>query len=611
MEKIKTKKLHLTNAKKFVAAEWYAIKLLFSSQPVLAVLYMLFFAISYPVSLVSIFLWKEVLDALTEEYSGSDTLESIILLVALYLAITLIITCVNKVNFGVIRPILYMKSQKKLDELIMKKMSELDLSFFDDPSNQDMLQVAQNSKQEVSDAMTYFIREIISAVTFFVALGYFLSIEPAVGCAYLLTGIPNVIINHNATVKMDRFSIKSVPENRVKDYYRSLLTTDSYAKDLRLYNLRTYWLEKYQNIWNKLRAERTKIFTRGVTLSSISLLLSVIGSVLIVGYSSYSVLCGGMTIGTLTMFLSFAEKSDRQFRSLCQSVPKHIKVTIPHILRFTEFISLPSQDTMGEEPIEHTPPYIEFQNVSFHYPNDDRNVLQNLNLTIAPGKKVLLVGKNGAGKTTIVKLLLRFYRPTEGQILINGKNIESYSQKELYRIFSVCFQDIIQYAMTMRENITISDINRINDIDDIQKAAHTAEVDTIYESFSEGLDADLTRNFSSKGYVLSGGQWQKVALSRAFFRDSAFMIFDEPSSALDPDAENFVFESIKSLCQNKGGLIISHRLTAVPLADFIIFLKDGKISESGTHQELIEQNGEYAYMYRLQADKYRPKEDCV
>ena len=195
--------------------------------------------------------------------------------------------------------------------------------------------------------------------------------------------------------------------------------------------------------------------------------------------------------------------------------------------------------------------------------------------------------------------------------MINGKNIESYSQKELYRIFSVCFQDIIQYAMTMRENITISDINRINDIDDIQKAAHTAEVDTIYESFSEGLDADLTRNFSSKGYVLSGGQWQKVALSRAFFRDSAFMIFDEPSSALDPDAENFVFESIKSLCQNKGGLIISHRLTAVPLADFIIFLKDGKISESGTHQELIEQNGEYADMYRLQADKYRPKEDCV
>lgn len=317
MEKIKTKKLHLTNAKKFVAAEWYAIKLLFSSQLVLAVLYMLFFAISYPVSLVNIFLWKEVLDALTEEYSGSDTLESIILWVALYLAITLILTCVNKVNFGVIRPILYMKSQKKLDELIMKKMSELDLSFFDDPSNQDMLQVAQNSKQEVSDAMTYFIREIIIAVTFFVALGYFLSIEPAVGCAYLLTGIPSVIINHNATVKMDRFSIKSVPENRVKDYYRSLLTTDSYAKDLRLYNLRTYWLEKYQNIWNKLRAERTKIFTRGVTLSSISLLLSVIGSVLIVGYSSYSVLCGGMTIGTLTMFLSFAEKSDRQFRSLC------------------------------------------------------------------------------------------------------------------------------------------------------------------------------------------------------------------------------------------------------------------------------------------------------
>ncbi len=603
MNKIKPILGNIANVKKSCTAEWYAIKLLFYSQPVLAVLYILFYALSYPVSLINIFLWKEVLDALTE--GNRADLKRIVFLVGLYLLLTIFLSCVNKVNFGVIRPTLYMKSQKQLDERIMKKMSELDLSFFDNPENQDMLQVAQNSKQQVSDAMTYFVREAINTITFIIGLGCFLSIEPVVGCAYLLTNLPSVLINHNNNVKMDRFSIRSVPENREKDYYRSLLTTGSYAKDIRLYNLRTYWLEKYHKIWNKLRSERAKIFTRGVMLSSVSLLLSAAGSILIVGYSSYSVLKGGMTIGTLTMFLSFAEKSNSMFLALCQSVPNHIKVTIPHILRFMEFISISSQNIKGEELIEQTPPSIEFQNVSFHYPNDEKNILKNLNLTIAPGKKVLLVGQNGAGKTTIVKILLRFYRPTEGQILINGKDIESYSQKELYRIFSVCFQDITQYAMTLRENIAISDVDRVNDTEAIRSAAHNAEVDAIYESLPEGMDADLTKSFNSKGHVLSGGQWQKIALSRVFFRDSAFMIFDEPSSALDPDAENFVFESIRTLCQNKGGLIISHRLTAVPLADEIIFLKDGQISEAGTHCELIKRNGEYAYMYRLQADKYK------
>ena len=215
-----------------------------------------------------------------------------------------------------------------------------------------------------------------------------------------------------------------------------------------------------------------------------------------------------------------------------------------------------------------------------------------------------MVGLNGAGKTTIVKLLLRFYEPQSGHILIDGKDISKYSDEALYGMFGVCFQNINKYAMTLRENIGISDVGRINNEADIKAAATAAGADEICAELPDGLDTNLTRRFYDTGSELSGGQWQKIALARTFFRNSRFIILDEPSSALDPVAEDHIFSSFKKMCTDKGGILISHRLSAVMMVDEVVLLKNGRVAERGTHRGLMELDGEYAALYRLQAEKY-------
>ncbi len=585
-------------------AECYAMKLLFETNVGLGIFYLFFYAIDYPISLANTFIWKYIIDELTCVYKGISNEKRICVLLCLYFGIMLFGLCVKKVNYGVIRPILHTASQKKLDERIMRKMAELDPSFFDDPENYDMIQIAKNSRQEISGAMTFFLRETISAVTFLVSLVAFLSIEPVAGCIYLATNLPSVVIKYKNGIKMDRYSIKSIPENREKNYYRSLLTGKAYAKDLRLYNLKHHWKKRYNDLWEEIRKERFKIFSQGIKLSYISVILSVIGKSFLIGFSVYSIVNGKMTLGTMIMFFSFAEKTNSMFLALVVSIPNHIKITIPHINRFMQFVTYEGTAKSNGNAFTEGLLEIEFRDVCFRYPKCDEDILHHLNLKIEAGKKIMLVGENGAGKTTLIKLLLRFYEPYCGEILINGKNIKDYSRKELYRMFSVCFQDITKYSLTMAENIAISDIERIDDEKEIQKAANAAGVDVISNLFSQGYNADLTRKFNDKGYELSGGQWQKVAISRAFFRNARFLILDEPSSALDPEAEEHVFSSFKKLCKNKGGIVISHRMSSAILADEIVLLKKGKIAEQGTHEELMKLNGEYAYLYNLQARKY-------
>jgi ABC-type multidrug transport system fused ATPase/permease subunit len=256
--------------------------------------------------------------------------------------------------------------------------------------------------------------------------------------------------------------------------------------------------------------------------------------------------------------------------------------------------------------LQNKNPYIEFINVSFKYPNTDSDILHNLNLTISPQEKIALVGLNGAGKSTIVKLLLRFYDPTEGQILIDGKDIREYDLVNIRKIFGVVFQDFSSYAFTVRENIGMSDYENLNDENRIKYAAEMSSAYEFIKNWEKGFDTYLTKQFEMDGHELSGGEWQKIALSRAFFKEASIMILDEPSSNLDPEAEYQVFEHFANLCKDKGAIFISHRLSTIVMTDRILVLENGKIIESGSHNELMKINGKYAYLFNLQAEKYRP-----
>ena len=230
--------------------------------------------------------------------------------------------------------------------------------------------------------------------------------------------------------------------------------------------------------------------------------------------------------------------------------------------------------------------------------------IDHLSLKIPAGKKIALIGVNGAGKSTVIKLLLRLYEPQSGQILINGKDVRLYPGDQLHRLFGVCFQNVPQYALTMRENIALSRLDELHDDVRLNAAAQAAGIYNTCSAFQSGMDTNLTRKFDDQGQEMSGGEWQKVGIARAFFRDAPFVILDEPSSALDAQAEDDLFSSFHLLCKERGGILISHRLSAMMLVDEIVLLQSGHVMEQGTHEQLMRQNGEYAKLYRMQAENY-------
>ena len=276
----------------------------------------------------------------------------------------------------------------------------------------------------------------------------------------------------------------------------------------------------------------------------------------------------------------------------------------PRVERYKEFLEYKNTIKYNRKNTIRRCPTIEFKNVYFKYPGNDHYTISDLSFKIESGKKIALIGINGAGKTTIIKLLLRFYELDRGQILIDGEDIHNYSLEALNSIFGVCFQNVSKYSLTLRENLALSNITRIDDQEALLLAAEAAGADKIIETLPYGLDTDMTRNFNNEGAELSGGQWQKVALTRTFFRDSGVVILDEPSAALDPVAEDHIFSSFKNLCKDRSGILISHRLSSVMLVDEIILLENGTVIEKGTHHGLINKNGRYADLYRMQSEKY-------
>ena len=590
--------------KNTLKTEWFLVKLMFKTDPFRGIIYWLLVGAQHAVPLIGVWLWKLILDELTVIYQTKTASYSVWLLLIVYLLLQVCSSVLVQVN-SVIYQIIKRKASYEMDMAIMQKMAQIDTAFFDDPSNSDALNAAQTSENYITGNMPWAVDTIINVITFISGLAMFLSYDWLVGIIFMATYIPGAIVSYKHKRKVDEWSISNIPETRKKDYYKSLLTRSYAAKDLRLYNLADHFKKKYNELWSKIRNERSKLFVRGSVASFMASLLTYSGIVVIIVLSVRSLLLGGMAIGTFALYIGLAQTSGESFSSIIDALACQIEIDVPHVIQYINFLNY--ENTIKDEGTNPVPQYpeIEFRNIYFKYPGNDEYTLNNLSFKIESGKKIALIGVNGAGKTTVIKLLLRFYEPESGEILLDKKNIRSYPLGGVHKLFGVCFQDINRYSLTLRENIAISDIDRKDDIGSVKAAAMASGADKIIDELNEGLETDMTRQFNDKGAELSGGQWQKVALARAFFRQSQFIILDEPSSALDPEAEDYIFSSFKQLCQDKGGILVSHRLSSIMMVDEIVLLDNGVAIESGTHEELMSQNGKYAEMYRIQAEKYK------
>ena len=589
--------------KKILKTEWFLAKLMFETDLWLGILYWVLIGALHGIPLINAWIWKLILDEFTAIWQQGTADYVVWLYLSIYLSLQVTVSLSEWVASVVFNQI-HLTATRRLDIQIMQKMANIDMAFFDDPKNADKLRAAQTSENYITGNMYWAVDVTVRTVTFLSGLVMFLSYNPWFGLLYIATYVPGAILSYRNKTKVDRFSLDSIPETRKKDYYKSLLTGSATAMDLRLYNLADHFKGEYNRLWNKIRAERAKLFQKSSREAFLASILTQIGTVVILLLSVRSVVAGTMAVGTLALYMGLAKASGANFSLLVDGVASQIEIDVPRVHSYLGFLAYENAiKDDGTDPVPPAPD-IEFRNVSFKYPGNEEYTLKNLNLKIASGQKIALLGVNGAGKTTLVKLLLGFYTPESGEILIGGKPMDAYPAEARNRLFGVCFQQVQKYSLSLRENIAISDIGRQQEDAAVLAAVKAAGADSIISTASGGLDAPMTRMFENTGLELSGGQWQKIALARAFFRDSRFVILDEPSSALDPEAEDYIFTSFKQLCADRGGILISHRLSGVMMVDTIVLLDKGTVIESGTHEALMAQNGKYAEMYRLQAEKY-------
>jgi ATP-binding cassette subfamily B protein len=390
------------------------------------------------------------------------------------------------------------------------------------------------------------------------------------------------------------------------DYLRVLGGSREAAKELKLFGLQKFLLDRFTGLSDRIYEENVALSKRRLFAGAA---LSLVGTA---GYYSAYVLVvwrtvtGSLTIGSLTFLsgaiLQASTNIQQIFSTLSGIADQALFLTdLLAFFAMTPTIRSKPNALPAPRPIQKG---FEFRNVSFHYPGNSRLVLENLNLELHPGQRVALIGENGQGKTTIVKLMTRLYDPVDGQILLDGIDLREYDLDDLYREIGVIFQDFMRYEMTARENIAVGRIDAASDAQLLQMAAEKSMAADVIGRLPGVYDQMLGRRFDG-GVDLSGGEWQKVALARAYLRDAQVLILDEPTAALDARSEYEVFRRFAELTTGKMALFISHRFSTVRMADRIIVLDDGKVVEDGSHSELIRLGGRYSEMFELQAASYR------
>ena len=489
---------------------------------------------------------------------------------------------------------------------VMEHAASLDLLAYEDPAFYDRLERARvqaTDRLYMIQAMGRLIQQVITTITLSVQIMLFspwLLLMLVVGVLPAFAGE-----THFAFLGYAK-NFRQTPVRRQLDYLRILGGSKEAAKELRLFGLKNFLTTRFKTLSTKVYEEDVDLARRKAVAGS---LLSVIGTA---GYYTayvfavWKTVAGVFSLGTLTLLAN----AIREASSNLQQTFSTLSTIADQALFLTDLIAFfEMSPTIASKPNALPAPRpiqrgFEFRNVSFRYPGSSRLILNGLNFYLRPGERVALIGENGEGKTTIVKLLTRLYDPFEGQVLLDGVDLREYNLEDLYREIGVIFQDFMRYEMTARENIAVGRIEQIDNLELIEQSAQKSMADEVVGKLAAGFNQMLGRRFEG-GVDLSGGEWQKVALARAYLRDAQVLILDEPTSALDARSEYEVFQRFAELTAGKMALFISHRFSTVRMADRIVVLENGRIAEEGDHDALTQLGGRYAEMFELQAASYR------
>ena len=499
--------------------------------------------------------------------------------------------------------------------MIMNKTKELDLASFDMPAFYEKL---ENANREAGNRPIQILSSTFSIVSTSISLvSYIIILATAPGMWWtslvmIAISVPSAIISFIYRRKHFSYMRFRSKDRRQMNYYTSTLTNKDIVKEIRMFDLADTFIDRYRAVFKHYYAGLRKLIITESIWHVIVTLISAGTRCVFFAMIAFQVFTRKIRIGDYSLYTGALTSIATNVSTLINTSATIYEGTlfIDNLISFMEEKQTVIPRLEVPEKVSHGAPHtIQFVNVSFRYPGTERDVLKNINLTLRPGETMVLVGLNGAGKTTLIKLLTRLYDPSEGQILLDGRDLRDYDVKELYSLFGIIFQDFGKYAFTVKENIAFGNFHKEHTDEEIQRAAMEANADDYIQKLPEGYDTPLMRIFEQNGLELSGGQWQKLAVARAFYADSDVLILDEPTSALDPMAEQEIYNQFDRLRRDKMTIFVSHRLSSATVASKIVVLEYGEIIEEGTHHELMALHGRYYELFSTQAKRYLENRD--
>lgn len=503
--------------------------------------------------------------------------------------------------------ILLQKLQLQLGLYIDKEMSEqvlkLDMSYFDNSTFYDDIASALDGKSKINFLIyrvTFFCANILNiAIAVFIIYSWSLSPLIILLCIFIF---PGVLIREKYVTEIYLYENKNRGLARKISYLISLIYEKYAAKEIRYYQISEWIVRQYKINWGSfLKGLKKIIYKLGIIDSLVNTLPEIVIGI-VVSYLVWEIIEQKLSIGDFTYLLGIFSGLKDNILNLVGDLAK-LEESKLAIRNYKKFMSFESK-VIGERDINLESIFsIEFNNVSFKYPNTEKYILDQISFKIAGNEKIAIVGVNGAGKSTIIKLLLRFYEPDNGEIRINGEKIQNYRVDSLRARFSIIFQDFITYSLSIKENVIISDLKKENDEDEVWSALRYSGVLTYFKDKKITLETNVGKEYDDNGIELSGGNRQKLAIARAIFRKADFLIMDEPNSALDITAEKDLFDKIKILYKDKGIIMISHRLGNLDFVDKIYVVEKGKIIEEGSQSSLIKKRGKFYKLLSIQKNK--------
>ncbi len=495
----------------------------------------------------------------------------------------------------------------RISDILHEKSVEIDLAYYENPKYFDTLHRAQ---QEAPSRPTHIVNGLaqvgMNGLSLAAMAGLLVTLHWAVAAVLFLAVTPGIIVRMRFSRILFRWQREHTHAERKAWYHHWMLTGDQHAKEIRLFGLGDLFRVRFRGLRGILRRERLALSAR----RSLSDFLAQVGATAAI-YGSYAFIAfravqGSITVGDLFMYFQAFQRGQGHLQQLLSGLAGLYEDNL-FLSNFYEFLDIrprirpPSRPRPFPEPIRTG---IRFDRVSFGYPGGRRKVFSGLSLSVGAGEHVALVGNNGAGKTTLVKLLCRLYDPDQGRITIDGIPLREFDPDGLRRQISVILQDYARYHASAGENIWFGDVRARKDDDRLRAAAAEAGADRTLETLPRGLDTMLGKWFEN-GEELSVGEWQKMALARAFFKSGQILVLDEPTSSLDAKSETEVFQRFRKLARNRTAFLISHRFSTVRMADRIVVIENGSVLENGSHDELIRRGGKYARMFETQARNYK------